>query len=281
MLRFESDIAVIELDPFDNVKELQEIAYRLFRTTATGELKGVVLDLQGQEKLDRLLLQPLVYLHLLRERSRSYHKQGSSKSRFIVFCNPLSDRFESPKVNLKFSFAIRPFHVAKTVDDAISSILESHDIFPRRSDVPAEPQPGGPHLLFAVGCTEQDLGDIPEQLRDAGFEVADSSTDSVKDGDHVVFCISCANGPNDGTKRSVRSCAGREIFPVRIVWNFTEVVVDESLLELVSFEMNDLLSEILPQEVIDSMPVFHDFDLNLPAKIIDRLNQKPLSFHCK
>ena len=61
MLRFESDIAVIELDPFDNVKELQEIAYRLFRTTATGELKGVVLDLQGQEKLDRLLLQPLVY----------------------------------------------------------------------------------------------------------------------------------------------------------------------------------------------------------------------------
>ncbi len=280
MLRFESDIAVIKLDPFDNVEELKEIAYRLYRKTATGELKGIVLDLQGQEKLDRILLQPLVHLHVLRERSRSYHKHGFGKSRFIVLCNPLSDRFESPKVNLKFSWEIRPFHVARTVDDAISSILESHDVFPRRSDVPAEPHTGGPHRLFAVGCTEQDLSDIPEQLRDAGFEVADSSTDSVKDGDHVIFCISCSWGPTDGTKSSVRSCSGREIFPVCIVWNFSEVVVDHSLLELVTLEMNELLSEILPQEVIDSLPVFYDFDLDLPARIIDRSSQKLLSFRC-
>jgi len=103
----------------------------------------------------------------------------------------------------------------------------------------------------------------------------------VKDGDHVIFCVSCSSGPTEGTIRSVHGCSGHEIIPVCIVRNFSEVVVDKSLLELVSFEMNELLKEILPQEVIDNLPVFYDFDLNLPARISGRLNQKPLPFRCK
>lgn len=277
MLRFESDVAVIKLEPFDNVEELKKIAYGLYRKTAIGELKGIVLDLQGQDKLEDGLVRELFYIDVIRCRTRSYHNMRNGESRFVVLCNSSPGRFRSPNLKSRNS----SFPVVETVEEAIASIMKCHDVFPGRSDVPVVLPADGPGRIFAVGCAEQDLSDIPEQLRETGFEVAESATDTVKDGDHVIFCVSCSCGPTDGTKSSVRSCAGREIIPVGIVWNFSEVVVDKSLLELVSFEMKDLLSEILPQEVIDSLPVFYDFDLNLPANIAGRLNQKLLSFRCK
>lgn len=292
MLRFESDIAIIRFDSSDHVKELREMTARLTRMTATGELKGIVVDLQGKDRLEFDLVRELDYLVIIRQRSRTYHsrtdhhgfdhrrhirRRDLGKPWFLVLCDP------SPNGVARDASLDRreSFPSFDSVENGIAWILNRHDVFPGRTEVSPALPPGGHGRLFAVGCSEKDLGDIPAQLRESGFEVVDSATDSVADGDHVIFCVSCASGPTEGTNRSYLRCSGREIVPVCIVCNFSDVVEHESLIELVAMETMEILSEILPKDVVESLPQFYDFDLNLTEKINDRLNEKLQAFRCK
>lgn len=277
MLRFDRDVAVIELEPFDNFEELRGICNRLSRKTATGELKGVILDLQGNALPGLELARELYYLHMIRQRSRRYHPGSFGRNPFVVLCNPDPGRFGQEAGN---GF-VKPFPVVASVDNGIAMILSHHDVFPGPSDSRSTISPGNLIRIFAVGCAEKNLSDVPDQLRKAGFEVADSAADVVSDGDHVLFCLSCAHGPTAGTERSVLGCSGREIVPVGVVKNFSDVVEFDSLMELVSMEMNILLAKILPEDLIERLPSFYDFDLDLPAKIADRLKQNLDSIRCK
>jgi hypothetical protein len=123
--------------------------------------------------------------------------------------------------------------------------------------------------LCLIGCPERDLAQVPGQLRANGFDLVEA--DAVGDGDHVLFCISCADGPTDSTRRSVDRCAGRLIMPIAIVLTRNELLYDDSLRELVTFEEMELLSRIMPSQEVERIPLLYDFDPNLPGKVKSKM----------
>lgn len=81
---------------------------------------------------------------------------------------------------------------------------------------------------------------------------------AVAEGDYVIFCISCSDGPTEVTLQPVVECAGRTIVPLAIVP--THYIDDDSLRSLVTLEERELLSRILPSEEGDRLPVLYAFD---------------------
>jgi hypothetical protein len=120
-------------------------------------------------------------------------------------------------------------------------------------------------VLTLVGCADHDLADLPQRLAASGLEVR--SPGVVQDGDHVVFCISCCDGPTDGTRLAVASCAGRTVVPIAIVLTRAELVLDESLRELVTLEEMELLRLILSHEEVHRLPLLYDFDPLLAKRL--------------
>lgn len=276
-LRFENDIAVIKIEQFGDLEELMAIVSRLIRMTAASELKGIVLDLQGKIDPHDNLSRASIFLHKFRRASRRYDRPDAGYRFPIVLCNP-NPRRDGRRVGSDYVWNCL---IVDSVETGIESLANRHD----QSTMEACGSPTVPIVasrrVFLVGCIEKDLGEIPDRLKRAGFEVADSATATVNDGDHVIFCVSYAYGPTEGTKRSVNSCEGKEIFPLCIVRNDTDLVDDDSLLGLVSVDSDFLLAQILPENVIESLPSFYDFDLNLPEKITRIMNQKLDSVRCK
>lgn len=269
MLRFERGVAVVELRASATAAQLREIFSQLERMTSAGELKGLVLDLQGKRILNDRAALEAYSLNNVRRRSRHRDASPFAYEEFIVLCNTNMDGINMPKGQS----LTRLFPRYDSVEQGIERILSLDHRNSVRSETPPELSKAKPKRLFFAGCPEQDLGEIPAMFRELGCEVADSSGDSVEDGDHVIFCLSCATGPMEGTKRSVLSCSGKEIVPVCIVLNFSDLVMDDSLFALVSMEHSDLLARILPAGVLDGLPLFLDFDLNMPAKILARTNE--------
>lgn len=270
MLRFEAGVAVIEIRPAAGRKEISEITDRLGRMTEAGELQGIVLDFQGQDQLSWNLWRQLFRLQCLRRRYLRHYRQDHVFRDFIVFCNMAGDKFYP----MKGQALSKLFPILDSVENGIDRITGHRKSEPGFSDF-------SPKRLFFAGCPENDLGDIPDQLHEIGFEVANSAQCDLEEGDHVIFCVLSSTGPTDGTMRSIRACAGREIVPVCIVMNSIEAVDDDSLIALVSMDHRNLLSEIMPEETLDLLPVFMDFDLNMPAKIAELLKNPPTSIRCK
>ena len=65
----------------------------------------------------------------------------------------------------------------------------------------------GPAALCLIGCPTTDLADLPQQLPASGLIVRPPG--DVQNGDYVVFCISCPDGPQPSTREALLRCAGR------------------------------------------------------------------------
>ena len=122
-----------------------------------------------------------------------------------------------------------------------------------------------PAALCLVGA-DNDIAELPQRLQTSMINVR--SPGEMRDGDYVVFCVSSPDGPLDGTRAALDRCRGRNIIPIGIALTNAELVSDVSLQALVTFEERDLICGILPAEVVDSLPVFYDFDPWLAEKIL-------------
>jgi uncharacterized protein (TIGR02996 family) len=136
----------------------------------------------------------------------------------------------------------------------------------------------GPAALCLVGSPERDLAELPQQLPALGINVRPPTL--VQNGDYVVFCISCADGPTPGTRDAVRRCAGRTIAPVAIVLTRAEVIDDASLRDLVTLEEMELLSRVIPRQEVERLPLYYDFDPNLARKLLARVSEGPTMILC-
>ena len=130
--------------------------------------------------------------------------------------------------------------------------------------------------ISLVGCKERDIGDLSDRLTKSRFRL----TDSVSGGDPVLFCISCADGPTAGTKASVANCRGKSILPIAIVLTNYDLIDDESLRELVTLEERELLSSILPEEIVDQIPLMYDFDPSLVFRLNKLMSSNMKQIQC-
>jgi hypothetical protein len=137
---------------------------------------------------------------------------------------------------------------------------------------------GEGRFLSLVGCSERDLADVPERLRSSGLNIRPFG--AVSDGDSVVFCISCVDGPTDGTLQSLAWCAGRTIVSVAIVLTRAELVDDDSIRELVTVEEMELLSRIIPYQEVERLLLLYDFDPGLVDKIRSRMSEESRAVSC-
>jgi len=80
----------------------------------------------------------------------------------------------------------------------------------------------GPAALSLVGCPTNDLAMVPAQLMASGVNVRPPGV--VHDGDFVAFCISCLDGPTQGSREAVTGCAYRTIAPIAIVLTQAELI---------------------------------------------------------
>jgi len=124
--------------------------------------------------------------------------------------------------------------------------------------------------IALVGDPELDLEGVPQLLQACGFNVRSAGV--VGDGDAVLFCISCADGPQESTRTSIASCSGLRIRPLGILLTQFVLVDDESLHELVKCELRDLLTRIIPVETVDLLPALISGDPCLADKIQDILS---------
>lgn len=161
------------------------------------------------------------------------------------------------------------FHVLKYVENFKTALEEQH------ADILSHD--GGLNLCM-VGCPEKDLGSIPKEFERFGIGV--TSAEVASDCDPVVFCISVADGPTEGTRQAVNSLQGKTVVPLAIVLVYADVVDDASLRDLVNFEERDLLMSILPADIVDGLPLFLDVDPNLVRRITDLAKNTKTLVHC-
>jgi hypothetical protein len=121
--------------------------------------------------------------------------------------------------------------------------------------------------IALIGCPEKDVGAIESRLAKAALNLRPKGT--LEKGDHVLFCISASHGPTEGTRTSLESLQGKSIIPIAIVLTYADVVTDDSLRELINCEERALLATVLPENVVDDLPLLLDLDPNLVHKISD------------
>ena len=121
------------------------------------------------------------------------------------------------------------------------------------------------NLVF-VGSEESDTCQLPVRFKNAGVYVRHHSL--AEDGDDVVFCVSALNGPMEKTRSAVTALKGKTIRPLAIVrTNILEFDYDPELHELIVMEMRELISRLLPEQIINALPRFEEFDPGLVCKI--------------
>jgi uncharacterized protein (TIGR02996 family) len=136
----------------------------------------------------------------------------------------------------------------------------------------------GPAALCLIGSPATDLADLPRRLPAAGVNVRPFGV--VENGDYVVFCISCPDGPTPGTREALLRCAGHTVAPVAIVLTRAEVIDDDSLRDLVTLEEIELLSQVIPGQEVERLPLYYDFDPGLPRKLLTRIYEGPAMIPC-
>lgn len=132
--------------------------------------------------------------------------------------------------------------------------------------------------ICLIGCPDRDLGELPGRLIASGLHVAQG--ESVVDHDCVLFCISCVDGPTAGTHHAVANCKNRTIWPLAIVLT-NYALVDDSLRELITLEERELLSNVLPEQTVDELPLLYDFDPSLVFKLASLVSAGPDQITCK
>jgi uncharacterized protein (TIGR02996 family) len=137
----------------------------------------------------------------------------------------------------------------------------------------------GPAALCLIGCPATDLADLPHRLPASGLNVRPVGV--VQDGDYVVFCISCPDGPEPGTREAVLRCAGHSVAPVAIVLTRAEALDNDSLRDLVTWEEMELLSQVIPRHEVERLPLYYDFDPGLPRKLLSLISQGPIVIPCR
>jgi len=136
----------------------------------------------------------------------------------------------------------------------------------------------GPAALGLIGCPTSDLAELPQRLLAAGVNVRPPGL--VQDGDYVVFCISCPDGPTPGTRQAVLRCAGRTVAPVALVLTRAELIDNDSLRDLVTVQEMELLSQVLPRPEVERLPLYYDFDPGLARKLLSRICEGPAMVTC-
>jgi uncharacterized protein (TIGR02996 family) len=136
----------------------------------------------------------------------------------------------------------------------------------------------GPVALCLIGSPDSDLADLPQHLQAAGVSVRPAGV--VRNGDYVVFCISCPDGPTSATREAVLRCAGRTVAPVAIVLTRAELLENDSLRELVTMEEMELLSLVLPRDEVERLPLYWDFDPGLARKLLALISAGPTMITC-
>lgn len=124
---------------------------------------------------------------------------------------------------------------------------------------------GGVATLSLVGCPTHDLADLHEGLQALRMNLRPAGV--VQDGDYVVFCVSCTDGPTQGTRAAVDRCTGHVVVPLAVVLTRAELVDDDSLRELLKCEELELLCRVMPRAVVERLPLYYDFDPGLPGKL--------------
>ena len=132
--------------------------------------------------------------------------------------------------------------------------------------------------IALVGCPEKDVGPIEAILADSPLRRKPDAT--IENGDRVVFCISVCHGPTEGTRKSIQSLCGKSIIPIAIVLTYADMVKDDSLRELVNCEERALLEKVLPEKIIDDLPLLLDIDPNLVQKIADLTHRATTEVQC-
>lgn len=129
-----------------------------------------------------------------------------------------------------------------------------------------------------IGCPAKDVGAIERSLANSPLNLRPKGT--IENGDRVLFCISVCDGPTEGTRRSIESLAGKSIIPIAIVLAYAEMVTDDSLRELINCEERALLATVLPENVVDDLPLLLDLDPNLVHKISDLTKRTSSEVRC-
>lgn len=137
---------------------------------------------------------------------------------------------------------------------------------------------GTPRLCL-VGCHSRDLSTLPRDFNNLGIEIV--SPKALQPCELVLFCVSVADGPTEGTRLSISSLSGKEITPLAVVLVHSAVINDDSMRSLINMEERDLLSAVLPKECVDNLPVLLDCDPTLISKVASIARQGPDSFCCR
>ncbi len=136
----------------------------------------------------------------------------------------------------------------------------------------------GPAAVCLIGSPEYDLAELPQRLPASGVNVRPPGI--VQDGDYVVFCISCLDGPTAGTQEAMRRCGGRTLAPVAIVLTRADMVDNDSLRDLVTAQWMEWLSQVIPSEQVERLPLYYDFDPSLARKLLARIYAGPAMIPC-
>lgn len=138
-------------------------------------------------------------------------------------------------------------------------------------------EPGPPVAL--VGCPEKDTLSVKHLLRSSPLNLRPDGV--VENGDRVLFCISACHGPSVETRLSVRSLAGKSIVPVAVVLACADLVTDDSLRELINCEERALLATVLPEDLVDELPLLLDLDPNLAHWISELICRTDSDVRCR
>lgn len=133
-------------------------------------------------------------------------------------------------------------------------------------------------FVALIGCPEHDIGPVEDVFLASPLQVRPRGV--IEQGDRTLFCISCNDGPTQGTRQAVEALHGKSIIPIAIVLTYAELTDDDSLRSLITLEERVLLSRVLPESVVDELLVLHDFDPNLVGKIQDLMRSKTTEVYC-
>src|SRR5262245_12166122 len=136
----------------------------------------------------------------------------------------------------------------------------------------------GPAGLCLIGSQDTDLADLPQRFLASGVNVRPFGV--VRNGDYVIFCISCTDGPMPNTRDAVLRCAGHAIAPVAIVLTKVELSANDSLRNLVTMEEMELLSQVIPRDEVERLLIYYDFDPGLVRKLLSLINEGPAIITC-
>lgn len=116
-----------------------------------------------------------------------------------------------------------------------------------------------------VGCPDNDLGYLPEELLKFGIDV--EVGEPFESGDKVVFCLSSTLSITDGTRKALDSLRGKEIYPIAIVLVYADLVNNDSLRQLTTVEERELLSWKC-QIPSDDLPCLQDVAPDFVSQIL-------------